>query len=148
MAHRVQYLIRFLEERNVNIKIFDLSFRHENESIYKFLKNILLFPSRSSASSNRILYFPSMPSLGSNHNNLIAFMHFMFSFLDFFLIKLISKSLDYNVVVATDPISAFVAQPLRRNQKLFLFMKILIFLKICNPGRQGANLFPYWKRLL
>ena len=135
MAHRVQYLIRFLAERNINTKILDLSFRHENQSIKNFSKNILLFPSRASASSGNIIHFPSIPTLGSNQNNSSAFLHFFFSFLDFILVKLISKSIDYNVVVATDPISAFVARAANKKSKPFFVYENLDFFEDLQPGQ-------------
>ena len=139
MAHRVHYLIRFLEEGKVNTKIFDISFRHENQSIIKFLKNILLFPSIASASYDKIIHFPSMPSLGSNYNNSSAFMHFMLSILDFFLIKLISKSLDFNVVVATDPISAFVARAANKKSKTFFVYENLDFFEDLQVGQTRSK---------
>ena len=85
MTHRVQYLIRFLDKKNIDTKIFDLSFRHENQSIIRFLKNIFLFPSRASISSNKIIHFPSMPTVGSNNSNSSALMHIVFSLLNFLL---------------------------------------------------------------
>ena len=139
MAHRVQYLIRFLEERNVNTKILDLSFRHENQSINKFLKNILLFPSRALASSDKTIHFPSILSLGSNHNNSSAFIHLVFSLLDFFLIKLISKSFDYNVVVATDPISAFIARAANKKSKTFFVYENLDFFEDLQAGQTRSK---------
>ncbi len=138
MAHRVQYLIRFLEERKINVKIFDLSFRHENQGFAKFSKNILLFPSKASSSPDKIVHFPSLPSLASN-NNSNAFMHFGFSLLYFLLIKILSKSLDYNIVVATDPISAFAATAARKKSKTFFVYENLDFFEDLQVGQNRSK---------
>ncbi len=139
MTHRVQYLIRFLDKKNIDTKIFDLSFRHENQSIIRFLKNIFLFPSRASISSNKIIHFPSMPTVGSNNGNSSALMHVVFSLLDFLLFKFISKSLDYNVVVATDPISAFIARAANKKSKTFFVYENLDFFEDLQAGQTRSK---------
>ena len=121
MGHRVQYLLRFLEKKEIKVKVLDISFRHEPQSLFGFLKNIFLFPSRALTSHNCIIHFPSLPFINDNHDTSSAFAHFMYTLIEFILAKIVSRSLDYNVVIAEDPISAFVASAARKPNSFFVY---------------------------
>jgi glycosyltransferase involved in cell wall biosynthesis len=127
MAHRIHYLVRFLRKRKITAKILDIAFRHETRSIFEFFKNIFLFPSNASTSSNFTIRFPSLLKIGHNKRNFTAFFHFLYAFFEFLLVKIISRSLDYNVIIATDPVSAFVASAARKQTTLFVYENLDYF---------------------
>ena len=138
MSHRVHYLIRFLKEENIDTRIFDISFRHETQSFLGFLRNILSFPPKVSVSSKRTIQFPSLPTLGYDRGNFKAFMHFTYSILEFVLAGIIAQPLDYNVIVATDPISALVAGAATKSSAIFVY-EDLDYFEDLQPGKTRST---------
>ena len=117
----MHYLIRFLEKRHVNAKIFDVSFYHEDQSILHFLKSILTFPSKIVKSSLTVIRLPSAPNIGQNRNTAVPLMHFIYSFFIIFFARFVRKSIDFNVIVAADPFSAFVAHSIKKSNTFVVY---------------------------
>lgn len=120
LTSRIHYLLRFLEEKKIDSRIFDISFYHEQQSIHHFLRSIQSFLSKSISFSGNIR-LPAFPIIGHEYSNIRRFMHFFYSFLIFLLAKLIKGYLDHDVIVAADPFSAFIAASVKKTKTFIVY---------------------------
>jgi glycosyltransferase involved in cell wall biosynthesis len=120
LTSRMHFLINFLEEKQVDAKIFDVSFYYENQSVFHCVKKIFSFPSQAII-SGRTIRLPSLPLIGRNQDSLRLFLNFLYTLWSFMLARIVTRSLDYNVIVAADPVSAFIALSARKADTFFVY---------------------------
>jgi glycosyltransferase involved in cell wall biosynthesis len=121
LISRTNYLIRFLIEKRLQVKILDFSFYKNDEGIISYLKNVLSFPSKVLSSNNAIVHFPSLPLKSNVSSNYASFIHFFHSAFSIILSSIITRSLNYDVIVSTDPISALVAVFVKKPNAFFVY---------------------------
>lgn len=146
LTSRANYLVRFLLERQIDVKVFDLSFYSQNRSALACLKDILSFPSKTLHSTSSYIRLPSLPFSDYAQNNLGSMIHFLHSILAFLLSKFITRYLDYDVVVSTDPIGALVAISARKTNALFVYEDIDCFEDL-QTGRIQRTFVSFSERL-
>jgi glycosyltransferase involved in cell wall biosynthesis len=146
MGHRVQFLLRFLEEHEINVRVVDISFHKDPQSFFGFFKKLLFFCSNVSASSSSIINFPSLPVLSNDRGYFNLFTHFVHPFLEFALTRIVSRHMEYNVIVATDPISAFIAGAARKSKTIFVY-EDLDYFEDLQPGRIRSKFISLLERI-
>ena len=138
LTSRINFLVDFLLESQITLKVLDFSFYRENQSILACLENILSFPSKALSSTDTIIRFPSLLILGRNGTNWASFIHFLRSILAFMLTRIVTRSLDYNVVVSTDPIGALMAISAKKPNTFIVYEDLDCFEDMQLGKIQGA----------
>jgi glycosyltransferase involved in cell wall biosynthesis len=141
LTSRIHYLIRFLKTRNISTRIFDISFYHDNQPILEFLKTLSSFPSRIESSSQTPIRLPSSPNIGNEYARIRQFIHFLYSFYIFITARIICKSINYEVIVAADPFSAFVANYVKRSNTFVVYEDLDSFEGLYSGLRRSLIVF-------
>lgn len=147
LTSRMHFFINFLEEKRSHARIFDVSFYYENQNFFKCIKNFLTFPSTASIISNKTFRLPSLVTIGQKRDNIRPFLNFLYSILAPILVRIATKSLDYNVMVAADPVSAFIALFSRKANTLLVYEDLDYFEDI-KTGHIRRKLVSFLERLV
>ncbi len=146
LTSRMHFFINFLKEKRFNARIFDVSFYYKNQSFLKCTKNFITFPSTASTISNRTFRLPPLVTIGRTHANIRPFLNFLYSILAPILVRIVTRSMDYNVMVAADPVSAFIAMFTKKANTFFVYDDLDYFEDI-KTGQIRRTLVAFLERL-
>lgn len=121
LTSRTNFLVRYLLEKSIGVKVFDFSFYEEQQSFIKCLRSILSFPSRAWRSNAGIIRFPLFPVPGNNRIRCSSFIHFLDIILSFILSSIIVRSLNYDITVCTDPVGALLGISARKPNNFVVY---------------------------
>jgi glycosyltransferase involved in cell wall biosynthesis len=131
---RIHYLIRFLLSKQINIRVVDFSFYQGNVSFVAYLKSAISLTSKASRQNGTTIRFPCLPAATNHRTNLTSLIHFLHLMLAILLSKMIIRSIEYDVVVSTDPAASFVATSVAKPGAFFVYEDLDYFADL-NKGK-------------
>lgn len=146
LTSRMNFFIKFLKKNHINAKVFDVSFYYENQGILNFIKRVLSFPSKIFNKNYQNIIIPSLPIIGNRTSLIRPLLNSLYSFVAFILTRLVSNSIDYNVIISADPVSALISN-FAKKSNTFIVYEDLDYFEDIKTGRLLRLMISFLEKL-